>query len=47
MDNFRITQGFGVSNLSNFKTKQDKGHKKQFELLVDRAKNGGRGFNPF
>jgi predicted dehydrogenase/threonine dehydrogenase-like Zn-dependent dehydrogenase len=47
MDNFRVTKGYGTSGFSSLKTKLDKGHKKQFELLVDRARNGGEALIPF
>ena len=41
LDNFRTLQGYGFKGFKKLKTKQDKGHKKQFELLVDRVANGG------
>lgn len=47
MDNFRITKGFGTKGFSTLKTKLDKGHKKQFELLIERAKSGGEALIPF
>ena len=47
MDNFRTLHAYGVKGFSSMKTKQDKGHKKQFELLIDRAKNGGAALIPF
>lgn len=34
MDNFRETTGYGIRNFSSLKTRQDKGHKNQFELLI-------------
>lgn len=41
MDNFRITEGFGTKGFSKLKTKIDKGHNEQFQLLVNRTKEGG------
>ena len=35
MDNFRTLHGYGINGFSSMKTKLDKGHKKQFELLID------------
>jgi predicted dehydrogenase/threonine dehydrogenase-like Zn-dependent dehydrogenase len=52
MDNFRRLYGYGFKNgysLSNkiLRTKQDKGHEKQFKLLTKRWKVGGRPLIPF
>ena len=41
MDNFRETRGFGVKGFTKLKTKLDKGHKAQFDLLSKRIKEGG------
>lgn len=41
MDNFRETQFFGFKSVKNLKTRIDKGHKKQFELLSNLALKGG------
>lgn len=41
MDNFRVTEGFGIRGFSKLKTKLDKGHTNQFLTLIDRVKNGG------
>jgi predicted dehydrogenase/threonine dehydrogenase-like Zn-dependent dehydrogenase len=41
LDNFRTLSGFGFSGFKKMNTSQDKGHKEQFRLLVDRIKNGG------
>jgi predicted dehydrogenase/threonine dehydrogenase-like Zn-dependent dehydrogenase len=41
VDNFQSLKGYGFKNFSSLKTPLDKGHKKQFELLMDRVKNGG------
>jgi len=53
MDNFRKLYGYGFNDglfkLSNkiLRTKQDKGHKKQFNLLTQRWKQGGPPLIPF
>ncbi len=47
MDNFRETVAYGVKSFSSMKTKQDKGHKAQFDLLVESNKNGGGPLIPF
>lgn len=47
LDNFQSLKGYGFKNFSSLKTSLDKGHKKQFELLVDRVKNGGEALIPF
>jgi predicted dehydrogenase/NADPH:quinone reductase-like Zn-dependent oxidoreductase len=53
MDNFRKLYGYGFDNslfkLSNkvLNTKQDKGHAKQFDLLTQRWKEGGKPLIPF
>ncbi|WP_394993432.1 bi-domain-containing oxidoreductase [Emticicia sp.] len=47
LDNFQTLKGYGFKNFSNLKTSLDKGHKKQFELLIDRIKNGGEALIPF
>lgn len=50
MDNFRRLDGYGFAKgLGNkiLKTKQDKGHQKQFELLTKRWKEGGAPLIPF
>lgn len=47
IDNFRITSGFGFNNFSKLKTKLDKGHKVQFQLLINQVKNGGKPLIPF
>lgn len=41
LDNFRETKAYGIKGFSKFKTKLDKGHKNQFDLLNANAKNGG------
>ncbi|MFN4147660.1 MAG: bi-domain-containing oxidoreductase [Runella sp.] len=47
LDNFRELQGFGFKGFSKLKTKQDKGHKAQFEALINQLKNGGGALIPF
>lgn len=41
IDNFRKTDGFGAKGFKKLKTRQDKGHKTQFDLLNQFVKNGG------
>jgi predicted dehydrogenase/threonine dehydrogenase-like Zn-dependent dehydrogenase len=47
LDNWRKLKGYGFKGFSKMKTKQDKGHKKQFELLVESLKQGGEAIVPF
>ena len=50
MDNFRRLDGFGFGrgySSKILKTKQDKGHNKQFELLTKRWEEGGEPLIPF
>ena len=47
LDNWRSLKGYGVKGFSKMKTKQDKGHKKQFKLLVNSLKQGGKAIVPF
>lgn len=47
MDNFRKTEAYGIKGFSSLKTKLDKGHKKQFELLTQFNDNGGTPLIPF
>jgi predicted dehydrogenase/threonine dehydrogenase-like Zn-dependent dehydrogenase len=47
MDNFRETKGYGFRGFSKLKTKLDKGHNKQFKLLVERSIKGGPSLIPF
>lgn len=50
MDNFRRLDGYGFGgSFTNtiLKTKQDKGHKEQFELLTKRWREGGKPIIPF
>jgi predicted dehydrogenase len=47
LDNWRSLKGYGVKGFTKMKIKQDKGHKAQFELLVDSLKKGGKAIVPF
>lgn len=47
LDNFQSLKGYGFKNFSSLKTSLDKGHKKQFELLIERIRNGGDALIPF
>jgi predicted dehydrogenase len=47
MDNFITTKGFGFKGFSKLKTRFDKGHKNQFEKLINQLKNGGNALIPF
>lgn len=49
LDNFRRLSGYGFGGIGNkiLKTKQDKGHYKQFELLTRRWVEGGEPLIPF
>jgi predicted dehydrogenase/threonine dehydrogenase-like Zn-dependent dehydrogenase len=47
LDNFQTLKGFGFKNFSSLKTSLDKGHKRQFELLIDKIKNGGEPLIPY
>ncbi|MEE9438568.1 MAG: bi-domain-containing oxidoreductase [Saprospiraceae bacterium] len=47
MDNFRETKGYGIKGFSKMKTKLDKGHKSQFDMLSQITKNGGDPLIPF
>lgn len=47
LDNFRTLRGYGYKGFSKLKTRQDKGHRAQFKLLVERIKEGGDALIPF
>lgn len=47
LDNWRKLEGFGIKGFSSLKGNMDKGHKRQFELLNERIKNGGNPLIPF
>ncbi len=46
MDNWRKLKGYGFRNFSSASSGQDKGHQKQFNLLVDSITNGGNQIIP-
>jgi predicted dehydrogenase/threonine dehydrogenase-like Zn-dependent dehydrogenase len=41
IDNFRKTSAYGFKGFSGLKTSLDKGHKNQFEILINKIQNGG------
>ncbi len=41
MDNFRETKAYGVNGFTKLSTSQDKGHKAQFDLLLEKLKTSG------
>ncbi len=47
MDNFRVLKGYGYKGFNKLTTKQDKGHNKQFELLIKSLENGGQPLIPY
>ncbi|GLR18867.1 oxidoreductase [Portibacter lacus] len=47
MDNYRVTRAYGIKGFSKFKSKLDKGHKKQFELLSKNPNLEGELLIPF
>jgi predicted dehydrogenase len=47
MDNFKSLYGYGFKRFSKIKGKQNKGHKNQFELLLDSLSKGGTPIIPF
>lgn len=47
LDNWRNLKGYGFKGFSKMKSKMDKGHKSQFELLVNQINNGGEALIPF
>lgn len=46
MDNWRKLSGFGFKGFKSLKSRQDKGHAKQFQLLVDAVKGLGNPILP-
>ncbi|QHS54267.1 Gfo/Idh/MocA family oxidoreductase [Mucilaginibacter sp. 14171R-50] len=46
MDNWRKLHGYGFKGFSSLSSGQDKGHAKQFELLVNGVKHGGEAIIP-
>lgn len=47
MDNYRVTTGYGFKGFSKLKTKLDKGHNRQFDLMTKSIVNGGPSLIPF
>jgi len=47
LDNWRNLKGYGFKGFSKMKSKMDKGHKSQFELLVKQINSGGEALIPF
>lgn len=47
LDNFRELRGFGFRSFSSMKTKQDKGHNRQFALFSERVGTGGPSLIPW
>jgi predicted dehydrogenase len=47
-ENFRVTRGYGFKGFKKFKTlRQDKGHKTEMAVFIDRISNGGEALIPF
>ncbi|GHU02726.1 oxidoreductase [Spirochaetia bacterium] len=47
LDNWKELKGYGFKGFSKMKGRQDKGHKAQFALLNERARNSGDALIPF
>ncbi|RRB00884.1 bi-domain-containing oxidoreductase [Larkinella rosea] len=47
LDNFRELRGYGFKGFSSLSTRQDKGHKAQFQRLVEQVETGGEPLIPF
>ena len=47
LDNFREMRGLGFRSFTSLKTKQDKGHRRQFALFAERVKTGGEALIPW
>ena len=47
LDNFRTLAGYGFKGFSKMNIQQDKGHKAQFQQLLERIKTGGKPLIPF
>jgi predicted dehydrogenase len=47
IDNFRKMEGFGFKGFSSMRGKLDKGHKAQFEALVQSLQSGNKPLIPF
>ena len=46
LDNFRTLEGYGFKGFSKLKTQQDKGHRTQFESLIQQVQQGGEPIIP-
>jgi predicted dehydrogenase/threonine dehydrogenase-like Zn-dependent dehydrogenase len=47
LDNWQKLKGYGVKGFTLKKTRQDKGHRNQFHLLVESVQKGGQAIIPF
>ncbi len=47
LDNFRELRGYGFNSFSKFRTRQDKGHSKQFALFATRVRENGEALIPW
>jgi hypothetical protein len=47
LDNFRELRGFGFRSFTSMRTRQDKGHARQFALFAERVKTGGVSLIPW
>lgn len=47
MDNYRETKAYGIKGFKTLKTKIDKGHKNQFQLIIDMLSKGNKALIPF
>jgi hypothetical protein len=47
IDNYKQTTGYGFRGFSKLKTTLDKGHKAQFQALINSIRNGGGPLIPF
>jgi predicted dehydrogenase len=48
LENFRVTRGFGFKRFRRFRTwRQDKGHRAEIALFMDRVRHGGPPMIPF
>lgn len=46
LDNFRTLRGYGFRGFSKLKSRQDKGHREQFQLFAERVREGGQPLIP-
>jgi len=47
IDNWTVSKGYGFKGFKSLKSSLNKGHRTQYQLLVDRVKNGGAELIPF